>query len=127
MPFQHHLLRDESLGIWLQAQAKGKSKRIELTTTQPKPEAALTTLHLLFYVPEEQWQQLTESQSLSSNGTGKNSENPGLEGISGLPHTPGAEGAGQEPKPFSEEFCPPALPCFRGKGLSAQEYPNTRL
>lgn len=37
---------------------KGKSKWIELTTTQPKPEAALTTLYVLFYFLEEQWQQL---------------------------------------------------------------------
>lgn len=37
---------------------KGKSKWIELTTTQPKPEAVLTTLYCLLYFLEEQWQQL---------------------------------------------------------------------
>lgn len=37
---------------------KGKSKWTELTTTQPKPEAALTTVYLLFYALEDQWQQL---------------------------------------------------------------------
>lgn len=40
---------------------KGKSKWIELTTTHPKPEAALTTLYLFFYVLEDQWQQLTRT------------------------------------------------------------------
>lgn len=124
MPFQHHLFRDESLGIWLQAQSKGKEQ-----VNRTDNHTAWTWGCINYSVSSLlcSWRPMARADGnlRATAPMGRTVRTQACKTSLSSHTCSGAERFGQGSNPFTKEFCLVAVPCFCGKRLSAWGAPKT--